>query len=95
MPNRERRKSGIESPTFGRDDVDGAHDEGDDNYDDDDDNDDDDYPGDLESEMKASRSTVKMCPSRTRTQDNVLGVLFLGVRLFFLHFRICRSRICI
>ena len=59
-------------------------------YDDDDDDDDDDYRGDLESEMKVSRSTVKMCPSRTRTQDNVLSVLFYGV-----HFRICRSRICI
>ena len=40
MPNRERGKSGIGTPTFGRDEDDGAHDEGDDDYEDGDDDDD-------------------------------------------------------
>ena len=51
-------------------------------YDDDDDDDDDDYRGDLESEMKVSRSTVKMCPSRTRTQDNVLSFFLWSTSIF-------------
>ena len=94
MPNRERWKSGIETLTFGRDDDDGAHDEGDDDYDDDDD-DGDDGDDDIYIMMKCLFVCVSQkiitssweFPVTTWTTHNhpvQLRVSFDGSRLIFM-----------